>query len=82
MRTRTEAAARARSDADYAFFSTAPGRRREVVRTRTEAAARARSDADYALLTLEYLLDTGSRVHIRRKLLLALDRTRTTPSQS
>ena len=51
MWTRTEAAARARSDADYALLSTAPCRRREVVRTRTEAAASARSDADYAFLS-------------------------------
>ena len=48
MWTRTEAVARARLDADYAFLSTAPGRRREAVWTRTEAAARARLDADYA----------------------------------
>ena len=48
MWTRTEAAARARSDADYALLSTAPCRRREAVWTRTEAAARARLDADYA----------------------------------
>ena len=46
MWTRTEAAARTRSDADYAFLSTAHGRRREIVRKRTEAAARTRSDVD------------------------------------
>ena len=50
VRTRSEAAARARSDADYAFLSTAPSRTRcrrgEVMWTRTEAAARAQSDAD------------------------------------
>ena len=46
-----EAAARARLDADYACMSTAPGRRREVVRTRTEAAACARLDVDYACMS-------------------------------
>ena len=51
--TRTEAAARTRSDADYAFFSTAPSRRREILWTRTEAAARTRSDADYALFSID-----------------------------
>ena len=35
-------------DVDFAFFSTAPSRRREVVWTRTEAAARTRSDVDFA----------------------------------
>ena len=45
MWTRTEAAARARRDTDYAFLSTARGRRRKVEWTWTEAAARARSDA-------------------------------------
>ena len=38
-------------DADYAFLSTAPSRRREVVWTRTDIAACARSDADYAFLS-------------------------------
>ena len=42
MWTRTEAAARARSDADFAFMSTAPSRRWEIMWTRTEAAALAR----------------------------------------
>ena len=51
MWTRTEAAARTRSDADYALLSTALSRRREIVWTRTEAAARTRSDADFAFFS-------------------------------
>ena len=52
MWTRTEAAARARLDADFAYMSTAPcKRRREVVWTRTEAAAWTRSDVDFAFLS-------------------------------
>ena len=49
--TRMEAAARTRSDTDYAFFSTALSRRREIVWNRTEAAARTRSDVDFALFS-------------------------------
>ena len=43
-----EAAARTRSDADYALFSTAPSRRREIVWTRTEAAAQTRAATLFA----------------------------------
>ena len=43
-----EAAAHFPSDVDYAFLSTAPGRRRGGVSTRMKAAAHALSDVDYA----------------------------------
>ena len=36
---------------DYAFFSTAPSRRWEIVWTRTEAAAQTRSDVDFAFFS-------------------------------
>ena len=36
---------------DYAFLSTAPGRRQEVVSTRMKAAAHAGSDVDTAYLS-------------------------------
>ena len=49
--TWTEAAARTRSDVDFAFFSTSLSRRREIMWTRTEAAARTRSDVDFAFFS-------------------------------
>ena len=80
MWNRTEAAARTRSDVDFAFFSTALSRRREIVWNRTEAAARTRSDADFAFFSIALTAGYGKSCGLGRKLLLGQDRTRTSPS--
>ena len=45
------ATARALFDVDYAFLSTAPARRREVMATRMQSAAHTLSDVDYVFLS-------------------------------